>query len=54
MVEDEIKGSGLVYTKDFLAELERRYAAYKDGSDTGITKDESKRRIKEVLTSKKK
>ena len=27
MVEDEIEGSGIVYTKDFLAELERRYAA---------------------------
>ena len=49
MVEEAIDGIKVEYTDAFKAELGRRYAAYKDGSEQAVTATESKKRIKKLL-----
>ena len=49
MVEEAIDGIKVEYTDAFKAELDRRYAAYKDGSEKAVTATESKKRIKKLL-----
>ena len=39
----------VVYSDAFIAELDRRTAAYKSGAAPGVTAEESKRRIDELL-----
>jgi len=51
MVEEAIDEAGVVYTDEFKAELDRRQAAYKDGSEKTITAAESKKRIQKLLKS---
>jgi putative addiction module component (TIGR02574 family) len=49
MVEEAIDEAGVEYTEEFKAELDRRYAAYKDGSEKAVTATESKKRIQKLL-----
>jgi len=51
MVEEAIEEEGVDYTDEFKAELDRRYAAYKDGSEKAVTAAESKKRIQKLLKS---
>ncbi len=52
MVEEAIEE--VEYTDEFKAELDRRYAAYKDGSEKTVTASESKKRIQKLLKSARK
>jgi len=54
MVEEAIAESTVNYTEAFKAELDRRYGAYKDGSELPITATESKNRINNLLKSVRK
>src|ERR1700733_8415881 len=54
LVEDEVNIPAEDYTDEFKAELERRNAPYETGSGKVVTSAESKKRIKELLTSAKK
>jgi putative addiction module component (TIGR02574 family) len=54
MVEEAIEDESVEYTDDFKAELDRRYAAYKDGSEKPVTAIESKKRIQKLLKSARK
>lgn len=38
------------YSAEFKRELDRRYTAYKDGSEKGVTAEESAKRIYEILS----
>ncbi len=51
MVEDSIESSGVVYTQEFKAELDRRYQSYKANPSTGISQAESKARIEKILNA---
>jgi len=51
MVEEAIEESGVEYTEEFKAELDRRYAAYKNGSEKAVTSADSKKRIQKLLKS---
>jgi putative addiction module component (TIGR02574 family) len=42
------------YTNEFKVELDRRHAAYKEGSERPVTSDESKKRIQKLLKSSRK
>lgn len=46
---NEEEESEVVYSDAFIAELDRRTAAYKNGISPGVTAEESKRRISELL-----
>ncbi len=52
MVEEAIEG--VEYTDEFKAELDRRHAAYEDGSENPVTATESKKRIQKLLKSARK
>ena len=54
MVEEAIEETGVVYTDEFKAELDRRHAAYKDGSEKSVTATESKKRIQKLLKAARK
>ena len=54
MVEDEIKESGVEYTEEFKAELDKRYAGYKSGKTKIVTPAEMKKRIHKILKAGKK
>ena len=54
MVEGEIEEAKVEYTNEFKAELDRRYAAYKDGTEKPVTAAESKKRIQKILKSGRK
>jgi len=54
MVEEAIEEAGVEYSDDFKAELDRRSAAYKNGSEKPVTAAESKKRIAKLLTSARK
>jgi putative addiction module component (TIGR02574 family) len=54
MIEDTIEEAGVDYTDEFKAELDRRHAAYKDGSEKAVTATESKKRIQKLLKSVRK
>ncbi len=54
LVEKAIAGSGVAYTKELAAELDRRRAAYEDGSEKAVTAAESKKRIQKILKSARK
>ena len=54
MVEDAIEDAGIEYTDEFKAELDRRQAAYKNGSEKPVTANESKKRIQKLLKSARK
>ena len=49
MVEEAIAESAVDYTAEYKSELDRRYAAYLDGSELPITAAESKNRINNLL-----
>ena len=51
MVEDEIEENETDYTDEFKKELDRRYAAYKDGSEKAVSAEENKKQINEILKS---
>ena len=51
MVEEAIENSGIEYTDEFKAELDRRYAAYQNGTEKPVTAVESKKRIANLLKS---
>ena len=53
MMEGEIKESAVIYTDEFKAELDKRYAAYKSGNAKMITAAESKKRIQKILKKKR-
>lgn len=53
MMEGEIKESAVVYTDEFKAELDKRYAAYKSGNAKMVTAAESKKRIQKILKKKR-
>lgn len=54
MVEEAIEESGVAYTDEFKAELDRRHTAYKDGSEKPVTATESKKRIQKLLKTARK
>jgi putative addiction module component (TIGR02574 family) len=54
MVEDEIENTAVEYTDEFKKELDRRYAAYKNGTSKAVTATESKKRIQKLLKSARK
>ena len=54
MMEDEIKESAVVYTEEFKAELNKRYAGYKSGKTKMVTAEESKKRIQKTLRASRK
>ena len=54
MVEEAIEETGVEYTDEFKAELDRRYSAYKNGSEKPVTAAESKKRIQKLLKSARK
>lgn len=54
MMEDEIKESAVVYTEEFKAELNKRYAGYKSGKTKMVTAEESKKRIQKILRASRK
>ena len=54
MVEEAIEEAEVEYTAEFKAELDKRYAAYKNGSEKAITAAESKKRIQKLLKSTRK
>jgi putative addiction module component (TIGR02574 family) len=54
MVEDDVERDAVVYTEDYKQELNRRVAAYKDGSEPAITAQESKERINKLLQAARK
>ena len=51
IAEKAIGSSCVVYTKELIAELDRRHAAYKYGSEKTVTAAESKKRIQEIFKS---
>lgn len=53
MMEDDIKESAIEYSDELKAELDSRYASYKNGSAKMITAAESKKRINKLLNKKK-
>lgn len=53
MMEDDIKESAIEYSDELKAELDSRYASYKNGSAKMITAAESKKRINKLLNRKK-
>ena len=54
MVEEAIAEEGEGYTDEFKAELDRRDAAYKNGTEKTVTAAESKKRIQKLLKSVRK
>ncbi len=54
IAEKAIEGSGVVYTNELIAELDRRHAAFKDGSEKAVTAQESKKRVQKILKSARK
>jgi hypothetical protein len=54
ILEHEIEESGVEYTEEFKTELNRRFAAYKDGSEPPFTAAESKKRIQKLLKAARK
>jgi putative addiction module component (TIGR02574 family) len=54
MMEEEIKESAVLYTDEFKAELDKRYADYKSGKAKMITASESKKRIQKILKAARK
>ena len=54
MIEPELnKNSGNGYTEEFKIELDRRAFEYSNGISKPITREESKKRVKEILNSGK-
>ena len=49
MIEREIKESAVEYTEEFKAELDNRYADYKNGEAKMFTACQSKKRIQKLL-----
>jgi putative addiction module component (TIGR02574 family) len=54
MVQESIDDTAVSYTDEVKAELDRRHAAYKNGTEKTITATESKKRIQKLLKSKSK
>jgi hypothetical protein len=53
LVEDEIEQDAFTYTEAFKAELDKRYAYYKEGGKM-VSVTEAKKQIKKVLSQSKK
>ncbi len=53
IVEEAIE-EATEYSDEFKAELDRRYAAYEDGSEKPVTAAESKKRIQKLLKTARK
>jgi putative addiction module component (TIGR02574 family) len=51
IMENDIEESSVEYSDDFKAELDRRYADYKNGKSKIVTAQESKRRIQRIVKS---
>lgn len=51
LMESDIEQSGVDYSDEFKAKLDKRYAEYKSGKAKMITEIESKRRIQKILKS---
>ena len=49
MVENEIRESGVEYSEEFKAELDKRYADYKSGKAKMVRPAEMKKRIQNIL-----
>jgi hypothetical protein len=54
MMEEEIKETALEYSNEFKAELDKRYASYKNGTAKMISSEESKKRIQKILKTGRK
>jgi len=54
MVEEEIKMGDVAYTPELKTELDRRLAAYENGTEKAVTASESKKRISKLLKGAKK
>ena len=54
IVAAEIEDTQVAYTEEFKAELDRRQAAYKDGTEPAITAAESQKRISKLLKGARK
>ena len=54
MMEETINETAVEYTSEFKAELDRRYAAYSNGSESAVTAAESKKRIQKLLKTARK
>ena len=54
MVEEEIEETEVGYTGEFKAELDKRYAGYKNGTAKIVTTTESKKRIAKILKAGRK
>jgi hypothetical protein len=53
MMEQDIREKAAEYTEAFKAELDKRYADYKSGKAKMVTSSESKKRIIQILKSKR-
>ena len=54
MMEETVNETAIEYTDEFKAELDRRYAAYNNGTEPAVTATESKKRIQKLLKSVRK
>lgn len=52
-MEEEIENSLLTYTDEIKADLDNRYANYKNGNVKTFTKTESRQRVQKFLSKNK-
>jgi hypothetical protein len=54
IMEADVEESAVEYSKEFKAELNKRYADYKSGKAKMITEQQSRQRIQKILKSARK